>query len=109
MIYTKVEIFYVSLFSDKLRKKLYISLSFFLCVKMPEPWIVFIEMKVCNGLDIWIQKSFENELTHVLILVIIFTKIIHFEHLDGRIALYNLFIQNYHLNILRLRQFTHVA
>ena len=96
-----------SLFEYKLHKKVYISWSFFFCVRVLKPWFVETEIKVSNGFNILIQKDFEDELPYVHISIFGITEFIHIKHLDRRVALDNLPKQTNHRNSSHLSQFWH--
>ena len=66
-----------SLLGDELDNKVYIALSFFLSVRVPEPRRVLTEVEFSDRVDAWTKKGFENDLTNVLIDIFIVAEIKH--------------------------------
>ena len=73
----KTEELDLSLFSNKLCKKVNVTGSFLSRDRIPEPWLVTGEIKLSDGFNIWIEKGFEDQFAYVLFFILIMTEYFH--------------------------------
>ena len=79
-----------SLLGDELHEKVYITLSYLLSVWVFKPRFVASEVEFCDWLYVCTEKSFEDNLSYVLIFIFIVAEAIHVQNFDRRAILSDL-------------------
>ena len=80
----------ISLFRDELCETVDVTWSFLFRERVLKPRSITREIKIGDRINVGAEKDFENELTDILVSILIHTEAVHVKNFYRRIVLYDL-------------------